>query len=158
MSEKHTSSKVGVNAAFLMEIKDDHHQLRQMLIHLRCQVENPNILGHHYQAFVDELYGLCDQLAFHFALEEAYGYFDDALESTPHLHEQSSRLRNQHSQLFVAARDLADHAAKRRKPNSIELMHIVSEFRRFDIALKAHESAEQELIMAALTQDVGVGD
>lgn len=158
MSEKHSSSKVGVNAAFLMEIKDDHHQLRQMLINLRRQVENPTVLGHHYQTFVDDLFSLCDQLAFHFALEEAFGYFDDALESTPHLHDQSSRLRNQHSQLFIAARDLADHAAKHRRPTVVEVRHVVNEFRRFDVALKVHESAEQGLILAALVQDVGVGD
>jgi hypothetical protein len=158
MSETHSSSKVGVNAAFLMEIKDDHYQLKQMLVQLRRQVDNPIVLGHHFQNFVNDLYSLCDQLAFHFTLEEAFGYFDDALESTPHLHDQSSRLRDQHSQLFIAARDLADHAAEYGKPTAVELRQIIHEFRQFDVTLKVHESAEQGLIMAALTEDVGVGD
>jgi hypothetical protein len=38
------------------------------------------------------------------------------------------------------------------------LRQIIHEFRQFDVTLKVHESAEQGLIMAALTEDVGVGD
>ncbi len=158
MSENAKPSRLGVNAAFMMEIKDDHQHLRELLTKLRRFVANRHHTHHHFQEFVDLLYGLCDQLAFHFALEEAFGYFEDALESAPHLHEQSTKLRNQHSQLFVNARDLADKAANRTKPAAADIDLLIHEFRALDVALKVHESAEKGLVHAALSQDVGVGD
>jgi hypothetical protein len=158
MTEKAAPSKIGVNAAFMMEIKDDHRHLHDRLCCLRKLIKNPSIAQGHFRDFVDQLFGLCDQLAFHFALEEAYGYFDDALEATPHLHDQSTKLRNQHSSLFVTARDLADQAAACVKPSLSQVSSLVNGFRAFDVALKVHESAEKGLIMAAVNQDVGVGD
>lgn len=158
MSESLVSNRVAINAAFLLEIKQDHQQLDHILRGLRQMTDCPSKLARHYQDFVEGLYRLCDQLAFHFALEEAYGYFDDALESVPHLHEQSSRLRSEHVKLFIAARDLADKAADPDKPDLHTVRKGISQFKQFDVALRVHESAEKGLIFAAINDDVGVGD
>jgi hemerythrin-like domain-containing protein len=153
-----STTKFSVNAAFLSEIKEDHQHLRDLLVDLRKAIERPGWIAHHFQGFVNQLFDLCDQLALHFALEEAFGYYEDALESTPHLHDQAYRLKMQHSELFVMARNLADEAGQIARPSALSINELISRFRSMDLALKRHESAEQGLIMAAVTQDVGVGD
>ncbi|CAN0480488.1 unnamed protein product, partial [Hapterophycus canaliculatus] len=59
------------------------------------------------QLFAD----LRDQLALHFGLEEAYGYFDLAIDSDAELSICANTLRSQHAGLFEEARHLAEAAA-----------------------------------------------
>lgn len=158
MSEQRKSKKFTINAAFFQEIKDDHQQLADLLESLRELESHRQALPNHANEFVEKLAVLCDQLALHFALEEAYGYFEDLVEITPHLHAQTGRLRDQHEVLFVMARDLADGAAERPKGSTDKLLLIADQFVEFDEAYRAHESAETELIVDAMNQDVGVGD
>ncbi len=158
MSEFRASKKFTINAAFFQEIKDDHLQLNELLESLRQLVGRRPALLNHATELVDKLSSLCDQLALHFSLEEAYGYLEDLVEVTPHLHIKTGRLREQHKTLFVMARDLADAAAFRHKGSTSELMQIADQFLAFDHAFRAHESAERELIGCAIHQDVGVGD
>jgi len=158
MSESRTSKKFTINAAFFQEIKDDHLQLRELLESLRRLVARRPALPNHASELVEKLSCLCDQIALHFSLEEAYGYLEDLIEVTPHLHFRTGKLREQHKMLFVMVRDLADTAASRHKGSTAELMQIADQFLAFDHAFKAHESAETELILSAVHQDVGVGD
>ncbi len=157
MSESKTSKNFTINAAFFQEIKQDHLQLHELLDSLRKLVAHRQALPNHACELGDKLFSLCDQLAFHFSLEEAYGYFEDLVESTPHLHSQTGRLRMQHTKLFVMARDLADKAAARHKGATTELMQLADQFNEFDDALKTHEAAELQLIMTAMNQDEGGG-
>lgn len=155
MSESRTSAKFTINAAFFQEIKDDHLQLNELLNDLRRLAGNRLILKNHACEFVDKLFDLCDQLALHFSLEEAYGYFEDIVEVTPHLHNQTGKLRGQHEKLFVMVRDLADEAASRHKGSVEDLARIADLFDQFDQALKTHETDELDLIMTAMNQDEG---
>ena len=157
MSESMTPKKFAINAAFFQEIKDDHHQLQELLDSLRSLATHRPALLNHTCSFVEKLFSLCDQLALHFSLEEAYGYMEDIVESAPHLHNQTGPLRDQHSKLFVMVRDLADRAAARHKGATAELMHLAEQFVAFDDALKTHEAAEVKLIMTAMNQDEGGG-
>jgi hypothetical protein len=150
--------KYGINAAFLQEIKEDHRQLDEHWRRLQAMATESIWLARHYQVFVDELFALCDQLALHFALEEAYGYFEDVLEATPHLHAQAARLKGQHPGLFVWARDLADQAAAERRPSADAMQSLVAQFQALAMAYRAHDTAERALIVSAVHQDVGVGD
>jgi hypothetical protein len=54
-----------------------------------------------------------DQLAMHFALEEAYGYFEEPLSVAPRLSSQADALRNQHGDLYLAICELVDQAQRR---------------------------------------------
>lgn len=158
MSSPQRPSNVTINAAFLQEIKADHQQLKELLERLRALATEPKALPNHVRECVDLLDQLRDQLAFHFSLEEAYGYFEDALETAPELSEQALMLRSQHAELFVLARDLADVAAQQASESPAGFVQLAEQFFAFDKALEAHESAELNLILAALEDDIGVGD
>jgi hemerythrin-like domain-containing protein len=157
MSQTSQLKKFTINAAFFQEIKDDHLQLQELLGGLRELTDHRQSLSNHACAFTEKLFQLCDQLALHFSLEEAYGYIEDIIESAPHLHVRTGLLRDEHSQLFVMVRDLADRAAARHKGATDELMQLADQFVEFDRALKTHESAEVKLILTAMNQDEGGG-
>ena len=59
---------------------------------------------------VDLLIELQDQLALHFALEEAYGYFDDPIWVAPHISDLAESLRAEHVALYSELCDLAEQA------------------------------------------------
>lgn len=158
MSAYETPTKFTINAAFFQEIKDDHHQLHELLCTLRKLVHRRQALSNHASELVNKLSDLCDQIALHFSLEEAYGYLEDLVQVTPHLHIQTGRLREQHANLFVMVRDLSDEASSRHKGSTMDLFHIADQFLEFDRAFAAHEAAETKLIMISMNQDVGVGD
>ena len=158
MSPEKSTPKFTLNAAFFQEIKDDHQQLQCVLSRLRELEFNRAAIANHAKEFVELLAGLLDQLAFHFTLEEAYGYFEDALENAPRFHEQAGSLRGQHSTLFVMCQELVDAANTCIAHRDRDLTPVLDRFKAFDRSFKAHESAELNLIMEAMTQDVGVGD
>lgn len=157
MSYRKSGMKFTLNAAFFREIKEDHQQLKTVLERLRNLISRRLAVENHRREFADLLAELRDQLAFHFTLEEAYGYFEDAVERAPRFHVQAGRLRNQHSQLYIMCQEIAESAATRLATGG-ELDTLVDQAIAFDRALQAHESAEVSLIMDAINLDVGVGD
>lgn len=153
-----TEVKFTVNAAFFQEIKQDHQQLQCLLDRIRELLVTRPALRNHFREFAKLLADLRDQLAFHFSLEEAYGYFEDAVERAPRFHVPAGRLRDQHSQLYVMAQRISENAAAMSHPSSADVNQLADQFVAFDTALKVHESAELKLILDAIHQDVGVGD
>lgn len=149
--------KFTLNAAFFQEIKEDDQQLKGVLERLRDLISRRVAIENHRREFANLLAELRDQLAFHFTLEEAYGYFEDAVERAPRFHEQAGRLCNQHAQLYVMCQEIAENAAGR-LASGAELDTLVDQAIAFDRALQAHESAEVSLIMDAINLDVGVED
>jgi hypothetical protein len=149
-----------VNAPFLREIKDDNRRLADLLVALRALTGNSVLLRNHWHRLVDLLARLCDQLALHFALEEAYGYFEDEFDVPPHLAERAEALQAERTDLFGSIRHIAEEAeewrARRGSPHRLFLM--ARRFRHFDAELQNHEAAENALILEALQDDIGVGD
>ena len=91
---------ITINAAFLQEIKEDNQDLR---LHLN---KTRQLLGGERSSIqprelVETLAELRDQFALHFVLEEAYGYFEDAVEGAPWLHRRAEALRAEHRELFL---------------------------------------------------------
>lgn len=161
MAGRSTNIKFTVNAAFFREIKEDHHQLRCMLDKLRSMTISHLALANHLKEFSEHTAELRDQLAFHFTLEEAYGYFEDAIERAPRFHDQAGRLRAQHPELYVMASQLAEQSAvASTSPIDLEqnAAQLAEMFLAFDTALKAHEAAELHLILDAMQLDIGDGD
>lgn len=153
------TSTVAVNAAFLQEIKADHAELWRQLEELRRWCAAPRPPGT-VRDLADRLGQLRDRLAMHFALEEAYGYLDDALQQAPRLSERAAQLRGEHRELYLALWNLAERAeaqAYRELPHG-SLGSLVREFHWFDTALKTHEARENQLIQDALDSDLGAGD
>lgn len=151
---------VTINAAFLQEIKDDNEQLRALLKTARnlCEARSPaDVRPRHFAALLAKLR---DQLAMHFSLEEAYGYFDEPLYVASHLSEQAQSLRRQHGELYEEISGLAEAAANISSANDHlqvirKLAHRVLDFHR---RLEDHETQENSLIAEAYNLDIGVGD
>ena len=151
---------VTVNAAFLQEIKDVNQELWRLLEEVKHMCSRPISVRQSSRILVDRLSVLRDQLALHFALEEAYGYFDDPVMVDPRLSVQANRLRDEHRQLYVKICELVEFAERlnHRGEWASWLTRVSVGFHAFYDQLQSHESNEQELILAAYDDDIGVGD
>jgi hypothetical protein len=154
-----STGTVTVNAAFLQEIKEVNQELWQLLADLHHRCIRPIATGQ-TKTLVDRLGELRDQMALHFALEEAYGYFEDPVEVAPRLARQAAALRDEHQTLYADLCKLVDRAERMfydDQPAELALW-ISPQFLRFETALRSHEARETELIYDAYDSDIGVGD
>jgi hypothetical protein len=149
-----------INAAFLLEIKEDNRELRLLLDDCSALLARPRGAGVELRRVSQQLGKLRDQLAMHFSLEEAYGYFDDAIDVAPRLSRQAECLKSQHPRLFVALCDLVEEAEQllyhERPP--LELDDLASGFARFQQQLQDHEAQEDALIVQVFNEEIGGGD
>ncbi len=152
------SKRLSVNAAFLKDIKDDNRELKSLIDRLYPLLEHPQIASNHWSELLTLLADLRDQLAFHFSLEEAFGYFENAIETAPQFSLLAESLQSDHAGLFEWIRELADRAPEVEVDSVDKISRFVDQFKRFRAALEQHETAEIELILQALDDDLGVGD
>jgi hypothetical protein len=148
-----------VNAAFLQEIKEVNQELWQLLGDLRHRCQRPIAPGH-CRLLIDRLCQLRDQLALHFSLEEAYGYFEDPISVAPQLGRAAERLRDEHKTLYVDFCDLAERAERMfyDEQHAALALWFGPQFLELDTRLRSHEERENELICDAYDSDIGVGD
>jgi hypothetical protein len=147
---------VTVNAAFLQELKEDNVQLRGLLSRLSawCVAMPPPRISRRRLASL--LACLRDELAMHFSLEDAYGYFDRPATVTPHLAERACRLRAQHSELYEEIARIAEAAeeawsgwrSRSEDADGQVRQRLVRRCRAFWSRLQRHEAGESELIWA----------
>ena len=151
---------VTVNAAFLQEIKEDNQRLRQLQSELRGIYGHRRPFGLSRFVLIDFLENYRDQLATHFALEEAFGYFDDPVDVAPHISEEVESLRSEHGDLYEAICGIVERAIDLlgESPTLAGFRDIANWLCQFDEHFQRHESRENELIMQAFNQDIGVGD
>ncbi|MDP6720410.1 MAG: hypothetical protein QGF59_17235, partial [Pirellulaceae bacterium] len=142
------------------EIKDVNQDLWHIVAELREVTRNPYLVRSRRYQFVGMLEDLRDHLALHFALEEAYGYFDEPLKVDPRLSSRAKFLRSQHRELYLVACDLIDHAMQLHDGHNVRALarRLVAEYADFDTRLRRHEQAENELIQQEWDEDIGVGD
>jgi hypothetical protein len=151
---------LGVNAAFLREIKEDHRELRRLLeetLSLLSQGSQTRLPGRRVIGLLERLR---DQFALHFSLEEAFGYFEDAISVAPRLSARADALRCEHKVLFLEMCAVADEAERLlRGDNAPQTVRkLALKFVAFHHQYQAHEAAEHDLILEALDDDIGVGD
>ncbi|MBI2477252.1 MAG: hypothetical protein HYV60_00955, partial [Planctomycetia bacterium] len=108
----------------------------------------------------------------HFALEEAYGYFEEAIDVAPRVAERADELRAEHAMLFESIRKIAEAAqewhAQHVFPHhsngdvsgdgagtSLSFLRILIQFQQFSDQLLQHEQNENSLILDALNTDIG---
>ena len=103
---------VTVNAAFLQEIKQDNVELRELLEETSTRLLKNRPRLHDARQMVELLGQLRDQLAIHFSLEEAFGYFEDATEVAPRLSERAEELRAEHELFFRDICAICEQAEK----------------------------------------------
>ena len=151
---------VAVNAAFFQEIKEDNRELRRLLGAVGEMFSLPESDRVPAKELVDLLEELRDQFTMHFTLEEAYGYFDDAVDIAPRLSEQADSLRSEHEALFRNICDLVEEAERLlyHEPPFHSIKTIALRFVSFRHQFHDHEDREEELILQSLDDDIGVGD
>jgi len=149
-----------VNAAFLQDLKDDNVHLRELLTAVNDVLSHASHRSIHVGVLAELLGRLRDRLATHFSLEEFFGYFDDAVDVAPRFSTQADILKAQHTSLFSEICEIVDEAEclAYGEPNACHATLIAEQYRLFHDKLEAHEICERELIMAALIEDIGVGD
>lgn len=162
------SRRLTVNAAFLKDIKDDSRDLKILIERMRLITQPREAAANHWSELLNLFADLRDQLALHFGLEEAYGYFDEAIGAETELSITADRLRSQHAALFEDARHLAeaavdahtgDPAIEGESPEVTTAQErILNRFDEFLEQFHEHEEAELKLILDALDVDTGVGD
>jgi hypothetical protein len=154
-----STGTITVNAAFLQEIKEVDLELLQLLAALRSRCA-ATISTHHVRGVVVLLQDLRDQLALHFALEEAYGYFEEPMHAAPQLSHEAERLRAEHKELYLDLCQMTDQAEVYLSDGEHALLGswLAPRFISFDIRLKRHETRENELILDAYECDLGGGD
>ena len=155
-----TIQTLTINPAFLQEIKNDNQQLRQLLGQLDgvCPASRPVLPDP--ERLVELLGQLRDQIAFHFSLEEAYGYFDDPTSIEAGVGERAEQLRAQHASLYQEIADLADYGeqwlrSKLGRSRKLSLARLVMAIHQFRERLQRHEDSEDELIWMAYQLDIG---
>jgi hypothetical protein len=144
----------------LREIKEDHRELRRLLdetVNLLSRASRARMPPQRVVALLERLR---DQFALHFALEEAFGYFEDAISVAPRLSARADALRGEHRTLFVEICHVADEAERllRSDGSPQTVRKIALKFVAFHHQYQAHEAAENDLILEALDDDIGVGD
>ena len=151
---------VTVNAAFLQEIKEDNRELRELLKETAASLSHPRHLALSVKTATDRVCRLRDQLAMHFALEEAYGYFEDAVSVAPRLSEEADRLKGQHLSLFTDVCAIADDCERLLYHENSAGPHtrVVALYAEFQRKLREHESGETALIFQSLNDELGVAD
>lgn len=162
------SRRLTVNAAFLKDIKDDSRDLKILIDRIGVITHPREAAANHWLELLTLLADLRDQLALHFGLEEAYGYFDEAIGTEAELSITADRLRSQHAVLFEEARHLAEAAAdahtgdapiEGKTPEVTTAQEkILNRLEELLEQFHAHEEAELKVILDALDQDIGVGD
>jgi len=160
MATASTTRTVTVNAAFLLEIKEVHDELWQLLAKLRQAVSEPMRARGQRRRLIADLEHLRDQLALHFALEEAYGYFDDPAYVAPRLCERAMELRAQHRQLYTMVCGIVEQGQQwdRRGPASVFQTRVAARFVSFEAQFQLHETRENELIQQEYGDDIGCAD
>ncbi len=104
------------------------------------------LMRHHLQA-------LHAVLAAHFAAEEEGGYFASLLDDRPDLRPRADAIAGQHPVLRGRIVEMIGQMSR-----GMSAEAIAASIGEFITALRTHEAAERQLVVAATMQDTGVGD
>ncbi len=152
-----TVRTVTLDSAFLREIKEDDCRLRSLLNHLRQHVVSRTLGLPDEVRLAVLVKDLRDRLAFHFRLEEAYGYFEDPISVAPRLSERVEDLRVEHGEMLAEVTRIAEMMDERSCENSTatELDAAEQMCREFLDRFELHETQENALIVQAFNEDIG---
>jgi hemerythrin-like domain-containing protein len=151
---------VTLSPAFLQEIKEDDRRLKTLLDRFRQLASNRPLIASANSQLADVATDVRDQLAFHFALEEAYGYIEDPVVVAPRLCERIEQLRIEHSELYALAARIVDsvEALSPDESESHASQSLADQCHRFLRSFDQHEAKENALIAQAFNEDIGECD
>ena len=152
-----TATGITINVAFLQEIKQENFPLRQLIDSVAAALANRSRLSP--QAVMELFYRVREELETYFALEEFYGYFNQAPISNPAVSHCAVTLMAEHEQLFLRLNDVIELVEQIvYRETNVTLAHVESQFNQFRSDLALHEQCEMELMLRLCNEEIGVGD
>lgn len=153
-------ASVTINSAFMQEIKEASGELWALIDKVDEMRSHPWLICDHPRHAVDLVSQLQDQLALYFSLEEYYGYFEGPASVEPRFSERAGALREEHRTLYLDMCSIIDRAERLVDEDRLASLtrHIVVRLDAFCAQLKAHETREQDMLLEAFDDDIGVGD
>lgn len=142
---------LGINAAFLQEIKDSHPDLAHALSAVRDACRSECVPSEAAKALVRRLDDLRDCLALQFALEESYGYMEGICMDDSAITAAADLARSQHCSLYLEISSLCERAEdlQFRGFAGDHVRDLITQTEKFDAQLAMHERLESELIEKA---------
>ena len=163
------SAGITINVAFLQEIKSDfgfrdllndvYHQLKPGSTRGAVDDESGEKVTPRVAA--EMLSDLRDGLETYFALEEFYGYFQQAEVLNPCVSQKAFSLQSEHETLFLKLNQIVEIAQQivyHEAGPETTLDQVAEELDSFCVELAEHEQAEMDLMMRLCNEDFGVGD
>lgn len=161
-----------VTEVYVREFRIDYRRLKRVRAALAALTVDVAEVAGHRASWVKRLGELRDQLAIHFALEEACDYGGEIREMAPHLAGRAERLKREHLELYdricriteVAERFLLETDHPRRDDlrtgngDARSLVRLVRSVQDFERRLAVHEASDDALLLDAIETDFGGED
>jgi len=143
------------------QFEEDSERLRSLLHGITTSLDNGSFSSGHPRQVLDLLQELSHQIAVHFALEETTGLLADPDLAAHELADLAAELRAEHRTLANEVESVVEQAETMVScvaASEPERRRVVSRIRVFCHKLREHERRENELLMQAYDEDLGVGD
>jgi hypothetical protein len=151
-------TQLSFNAAFLREIKEDNQRVRELFHEVATMLTAPR--REMPERIARQLWQLRDQLAMHFALENAFGYLAHVVDFAPRLCDRAKSMIAQHDELFLSLCEIIEIAEEvmygEREPS--RFVDVARPYFAFQRRFYEHEAEENALLFDVFDDDIGVGD
>lgn len=154
-------NQIGVNAAFLQDIKDDERHVLATLNSVKQQLNRRTLDPPDPSSTRANLRRLYAQVKRRFELESICGYMENVIHVAPRLCRQSEELLNEHTVLLDQLRSIVEIAHQECQEEGDAPMNsnsLRAAFMSFHVQFLAHEERETDLIIDSLYFDIGGGD
>ena len=148
---------VTLNVAFFKEIKQDNLPVREQARKIG-QMFNSGVSP---KSALDILLDFQEELKTYFALEEFYGYFQNASIRNPTISTLATGLKAEHEDLFLQLAqiiDLNEQIVYQECSPTTSIVEVADLFETFTHSFESHEHQEMELMMRLCNEEFGVGD
>ena len=151
------ASGITINVAFLQEIKQETIELRELIESVATTLSRAPFPSP--RCIMELMYRVREELETYFALEECYGYFDQAAVLNPSVSACAEQLKSEHEQLFLNFNDVVELIEQIvYRETHATLADVSAAFDEFRAQFDLHEQCEMELMLRLCNEDLGVGD
>lgn len=133
------------------EIRREHEHLRELLGNLHQALIVRREAANKLEALVTSLQ---EHVRVHFHEEEEGGFFSEVVAQAPRMSDRAEELKNEHVELGATVVELVTMANE----ESELCKSLDAKFHVFSKALMQHESKENELLLDAYEDDIGLAD
>lgn len=134
-------------------IRQEHDELREMLGKMHRILARRLESGANVAKMLQSLHR---HVQTHFDEEEHGGFFDDVVAQAPRLSDRATEVKHEHAWLNNVMRELIDYADDDLCDDWWQRLE--TKFHEFSKALMHHENKENELLLEAYDDDIGLGD